>query len=201
MKVRLNPSMINLYLALGLILSIIGLSSIGSSAQLTLSPKLKTSSDGLWQTVNEASLKASPEIQKQRQIVPTVYRTVQLNQTALNQLLAQAPMEFTEAATATPLVMTLPLPDGMFARFHVQESPMMEPELARQVPDIKTYSGYGIDDPTATVRLDWTPAGFHAMVLSTGDTVYIDPYRTGDTKTYISYYKRDLKRDPTNRVY
>jgi hypothetical protein len=183
------------HLSLVLILSLIGLSSIGLSAQPTQPVKLKQSPAGLWQDIDEAALMAAPEIQQQRQIVPTVYRTVQLDQKSFKRRLATAPMEFTEAAKATPLVMTLPLPDGTFAQFRLQESPMMEPELARQVPDIKTYSGYGIDDPTATARFDWTPAGFHAMVLSTGDTVYIDPYRTGDTKTYISYYKRNLKRD------
>ncbi|MDW8239026.1 MAG: zinc-dependent metalloprotease family protein [Acidobacteriota bacterium] len=188
------------YLSLVVILLLVGLSSIGSSAQLSFSPKMKPSPDGLWQTVNEVSLKASPEIQQQRQIVPAVYRVVQLDHKVLNRLLAQAPMEFTDAARQSPLMMTLPRPDGSFARFHIQESPMMEPELARQVPDIKTYAGYGIDDPTATVRMDWTPSGFHAMILSTEDTVYIDPYRPGDTKTYISYFKHDLMPDPTDHV-
>jgi hypothetical protein len=77
----------------------------------------------------------------------------------------------------------------------------MSPGLARQLPSMKTYSGQGIDDPTATVRFDWSPTGFHAIVLSTGETVYIDPYRKGDTRTYISYYKKDLKREPITQPY
>jgi hypothetical protein len=198
MNARFNSTRIKPYLLLGLFLSLIGLSLIASSAQSSQPANLKKSPDGLWEDVDETSLRSSTETQKQGRI-PTVYRTVQLNQSALKQLLATAPMEFTEAAKAAPVVMTLPLPDGTFARFSIQESAMMSPGLAEKLPQIKTYSGRGIDDPTATVRFDWTPAGFHAMILSTGDTIYIDPYSKGDTKNYISFSKQDLKRDASRK--
>jgi hypothetical protein len=181
-----------------LILLMGGLSAVGWPVQSAQNAPMKKSPDGLWQDIDEAPLLASEKIQKQRQIVPDVYRTVRLNRKALRRRLAQAPKEFTEAAKTTQVVISLPLPDGAFAQFSIQETQVRSPELAQQSPGLKTYSGHGIDDPTATVRCDWSPAGFHAMVLSTGETVYIDPYRRGDTKTYISYYKRDLKRDPNS---
>lgn len=90
----------------------------------------------------------------QRLIVPKAYRTVQLNKVALTQVLNQAPMEFSEKAKNTQVVMTLPMPDGSFARFSIKESPIMEPGLAAQVPEIKTYLRQGIDDRTATTRFD-----------------------------------------------
>ena len=58
----------------------------------------------------------------------------------------------------------------------------------------QTYRGYGIDDPTATVRFDVLPSGFHAMILAEGGTVLIDPYAAGDTDNYVSYLKGDLPR-------
>ena len=70
----------------------------------------------------------------------------------------------------------------------------MESSLAARFPEIKTYQGQGIDDPTATTRFDWTPKGFHAIVLSASNTVYVDPYGTADNE-YISYYKRDYVRE------
>ncbi|MCP4068182.1 MAG: hypothetical protein GY741_07865, partial [Phycisphaeraceae bacterium] len=40
------------------------------------------------------------------------------------------------------------------------------------------------------MRLDTTPAGFHAMVLSANPTVFIDPVHPGDAGHYASHIKR-----------
>ena len=135
------------------------------------------SSDGLWHEIAESDF----QLQAERWIVPERYRTLTLNLVALQADLAQA-----------TVVVTLPLPDGTFGRFAVSETAVMHPTLAAKFPDIKTYAGSGLDDATATVRLDVTPVGFHAMILSTGDTIYIDPYSRQDTLHYISYYQHDL---------
>lgn len=140
----------------------------------------------LWRDINETAFRDLPD----RQIIPTSYRLVQVDLPALDQLLGQAPLE-NGLTTQDVTKLILPLPDGRFGRFRIEESPIMEPGLAAQYPEIKTYMGWGLDDPTATARLDRTPAGFHGMILSTSDTVYIDPYRRGDNLRYISYYKRD----------
>ncbi len=136
----------------------------------------------------------SPRVARQgkREIIPQTYRTFRLNREALQQTLRNAPLEFTDAARNTEVVMTLPMPDGRIARFRVEESPIMAPELAAKFPEIKTYRGQGIDDRSATIRFDVTPMGFHAQVLSAQGTIYVDPYAKGDTANYISYFKRDL---------
>ena len=149
------------------------------------------SSDGIWQEIDVARITNHRE----RTIVPQAYRTLRLNKSALQQRLSQAPMEFTEAARNSEVVVTMPMRDGEFHRFRIEESPIMAPELAAKFPEIKTYRGQGIDDRTATIRFDVTPTGFHAQVISTQGTVYVDPYAKGDTENYISYFKRDLRKD------
>ena len=127
-----------------------------------------------------------------RAIVPLTYRTVQLNRGALEELLKQAPPEFSVPTSVYSLELDVPMPSGKFSRFRIEESPVMEPLLAARYPEIKTYVGQGIDDPSATMRLDLTPRGFHAMVLSARGQYFIDPYWTDNDATYISYFKRDF---------
>src|SRR6185295_18684441 len=93
------------------------------------------------------------------------------------------------------VVLTLPMPDGSFSRFRIEHSPVVEPGLLEKYPELgATYRGQGIDDPTATARFDLLPSGFHAMILSTGGTILVDPYALGDKDHYVSYRKDDLQR-------
>jgi reprolysin-like metallo-peptidase family M12B/putative Ig domain-containing protein len=86
----------------------------------------------------------------------------------------------------------LPTPEGTFQRFSLVDSPVMEAGLAAAHPEIKTYAGKGIDDPTATVRADLTPLGFHASVRSQRGQWYVDPYYHADQSLYASYYGHDV---------
>lgn len=113
-----------------------------------------------------------------------------LNIGQLRSLLAQAPHEQNPNAAADALVIAIPTPTEGVARFQIVESPIMAPELAAKFPAIKTFAGQGIDDPTATIRCDITPAGFHAQVLSAAGGYYIDPWPSGGADFYASYDAR-----------
>ncbi len=132
---------------------------------------------------------------------PDVYRALRLDQTTLNELLGQAPREFTPAAESEAAVLELPMPDGGFTRFRVVESPMLEAETARQFPTIRNYSGQGIDEPAATMRCDLTVNGFHAIILSTAGSIFIEPFREAADGSYISYFTRDDPRRSADRCF
>ncbi len=116
-----------------------------------------------------------------------------LNRTALRRVLATAPKEFTRASRLRPAVVSLPAPNGRFQRFALARSAIMSPGLARRHPEIRTYSGVGIDDPAATIAADLSPIGFHASVRSPNGGWYIDPYLRNDAGVYVSYFGQQLR--------
>jgi hypothetical protein len=122
-------------------------------------------------------------------------RAFALDHAGMRAALTSAPLESSRTAKGAPLVVRIPAPLGGFQRFAVRESPVMEPGLAARYPEIATYSGRGIDDSTATVRMDLTQLGFHASVRSAGGDWYVDPYYHLDRSVYASYYGRDLEND------
>ena len=150
---------------------------------LMLSPiaQAAQSGDGIWSDLQPQAISARAATN------PLYYRPLQADQGQLQALLATAPLECT---TTQGVLLTLPLPDGSYQRFRVEESPIMEPGLAAQYPEIKTYHAQGVDDPAATARLDLTPKGFHAMITRPGGTVFIDP--ESQSGYYRSYSKRDF---------
>lgn len=160
-------------------------SSVGASG----SPVYVTeaSGDELWSEVSEPRLVRADEAR------PARYRTLKLHNESLESIIAAAPMEESLEALSRQVIMSLPMPDGTFMRFQVEESPIMAPELAAKFPEIKTFIGRGVDEP-AMARFDRTPAGFHAMLFTERGTVYIDPASKGDVEHYISYFKRDFRR-------
>ena len=150
---------------------------------------------GVWKDADEKSITkalTSGVASPRRDIVPQIYRTLQLNKTVLTHLLASAPPEASGPIEMTGTELQIPLPYGGFGRFLIQDSPIMEPKLAAKFPELKTYVGQGIDDPTATMRIDITPRGFHAIILSATGQVYIDPYSRDTDTNYISYFKSDF---------
>ena len=128
--------------------------------------------------------------------LPLSFRLVEIDNGALAAALAQAPFEGSWTTFAPALELLLPWPDGSDRRFRIEESPILEPGLAAQFPEIRTYVAQGMDDPTATARLSLTTLGFHAQVLSAEGTVYIDPYRRWHDDVAISYFQNHAVRRP-----
>ncbi|MEP7107794.1 MAG: reprolysin-like metallopeptidase [Ferruginibacter sp.] len=132
---------------------------------------------------------------QKRVIIPARYRTLRLNMAGLLNFLNTIPSEKKIVLRNTSPVIEIPMPGGGSARFHIWESPVMGPGLAAKFPGIKTFTGQGIDDPTANIKLDITRFGLHAMIISSlNGAVFIDPYSQGNTLEYISYNKIDFTK-------
>ncbi len=149
---------------------------------------------GLWQRVEG---KPGPARQGAKPAVnPRRFDALRLDRAGIAEFLAPAPTERAQTKRDSGLVISLPDPSGSFQAFAIEKSPVMEPGLAASHPEISTYAGRGIDDPTATIRADLTPLGFHASVRSKDGAWYIDPYYELDDSLYASYYGREVRDEP-----
>ena len=159
----------------------------------TAAPGSADASASAWDRVRAAAPAPAPGLVTT--LRPKRFAAFDLAGASLRATLADAPAEGSRAARSAPLVVSLPSPDGSFERFRVVDSPVMEPGLAARHPEIRTYAGRGIDDPTAGVRFDLTPLGVHAAVRGAGRDWFIDPRYTNDDTRHVSYFRSDLE-DP-----
>ena len=138
-----------------------------------------------WQFSEEPVLKANEE----RRIIPTDYLTTNLDKEALQQILKEAPME----GESGELILPVPMPDGSFEEFYIEQYLMMEAPLQAAHPEITTYIGRGVNNPAHRIRMDYTLQGFHAMIKTTEGLTFVDPYSTKNTENYIVYHKDNLQ--------
>ena len=160
----------------------------------------QTSPDNIWNEMSDQELTAHRDANSTLKywVQSDTFHTFNLDKEALDEVLVDAPLEMLDLATESrpqPKLIYLPTPEGQYMAFEFVEAPIMEPELAAQFPEIKTYVGTSVDDSSVKVRFDYTPAGFHAQILAPGARWYIDPNFKSNTKLYVSYRSSDYHLD------
>ncbi len=116
---------------------------------------------------------------------------VALDVASLKTLMVNAPER--KSVTSSNKILSLPNEEGKLERFRVYENAIMAPELSAKYPEIKSYIGIGIDNPTATVYFSISPLGFKSMTLQADKSaVFIEPI-SEDLKKYSVYTKADKK--------
>lgn len=156
---------------------------------LLLCPSL-SKAEQLWQQVAKDKIERTTQVQH-----PTNYLVYRLNESPLKlQMwnLSSDPME--------GMIITLPQPDGKFRDFKIWQTPMLPQDLSVKYPDIRTFTGGAVDDPTVTAKLDFTTYGFHAMVFDGAQTAFIDPLNAFNDGYYMVHYKKDEIRAASNRM-
>lgn len=144
-----------------------------------------------WSRLNHAP---PDKVSAERWVTPIDYALFRVDRMVIQTSLAKARRGEPFQALVIGTEIKLPMPDGSQARFKVVYAPVMAPELAAKYPEIRTYAGQGIDDPSATVRMDVTPAGVHVQILSPNGAVYVDPAYREDAEYHVSYFKRDFRK-------
>jgi Metallo-peptidase family M12B Reprolysin-like/GEVED domain/Bacterial surface protein, Ig-like domain/MAM domain, meprin/A5/mu/Secretion system C-terminal sorting domain len=119
-------------------------------------------------------------------------QTYSLNIQAMSAVLENAPMRGKFFGNSN-LIIAFPNSEGILEHFRVMEAPVMHPDLMAKYPNIKSYAGQGVEDPTARIRFSISPLGLQSMTLSaTRPASFIEPY-TYDGKGYTVYKRADKK--------
>jgi chitodextrinase len=143
----------------------------------------------LWNTTT----KKSDMIPLESRMVLPEKNLFTLNLDQLRTVLSNAPQRFGEARR-NGITLSIPNENGVLESFNVYENPVLDPALAARYPEIKSYIGIGIDNPTATSYFSVSPLGFKAMTLSADKSaVFIEPI-SQDLTTYTVYRKSDKAR-------
>jgi hypothetical protein len=142
-----------------------------------------------WKKSNEP---VQERIVSSARIQAGAYQVFDLDLKALKDELTKAPDREKERGHSN-LIIAFPNAAGALERFRVMEASVMDPVLAIKYPDIKSYAGQGVDDPTATIRFSVSEQlGLHGMVLSSErKSFFIDPYTIGH-RSYSVYSREGL---------
>ena len=146
--------------------------------------------DQSWKAVSSPNGKVAKTAA--RQSFPKEFKTFQLEDSGLRQILQTAPKRsFTQKYQGVTI--TLPNANGGFERFEVLEASNFDDALQAQFPQIRAYVGKGIDDASAVLRLSSSPEGFSGMIMRTGSrTEFMEPY-SEDGLVYAVYQSSRIK--------
>ncbi len=165
---------------------------IGLFAMLCLQQAFAQNKSSFWSAVNNSPLLQNKTAGGQSIYIPPAYKTFHLAEAAFRQQLATVPSEKNVAAGNSSFIISVPNAKGELERFKVVEAPVVSAALALKYPQLKSYAGQGIDEPSATIRFDITPQGFHGMILSdTRKTIYINPVDKNNG-LYIVFDRDDM---------
>jgi hypothetical protein len=130
--------------------------------------------DKFWSTDNANRGSIITDKAVARSSFPTVFKLFNLNSAALQQELFSV---VGSRATKHSTVISLPNVEGNLEQFEVFEASNFEPALQAQFPNIRAYSGKGITDNSATLKLSISPQGIQTMVFRADrENEFIEPY-------------------------
>ena len=125
---------------------------------------------------------------RQVAVAPTTLTSFSLDRQQLAAEAGQAP----PAVPGSPTVLSIPRPDGTFARFDVTRGTTLSPELAAKHPEIRDYVGVGVDDPSASLSLVIAPEGAFAAIRGRDGTSYVEPQYRDDAIAHVAFAREAL---------
>ncbi len=136
-------------------------------------------SDKFWSANNDNKAGITTDKAVARLSFPKLFKLFNLNTASLRQQL------FTvvgKNAASHSTVISLPNANGDLEQFEVVEASNFESDLQDRFPEIRAFSGKGITDKYATLKLSISPQGIQTMVFRTDkENEFIEPYSKDHT--------------------
>ncbi|MEO6539551.1 MAG: reprolysin-like metallopeptidase, partial [Ferruginibacter sp.] len=132
--------------------------------------------DKFWSANSEIRSSITTDKAVARPSFPAVFKLFNLNIEPLRREL----FTITDNQAKHSTLITLPNADGGLEQFEVFEASNFEPSLQARYPGIRAFSGRGITDKYATVKLSISPQGIQTMV-----------FRTEKANEFIEAYSQD----------
>lgn len=133
--------------------------------------------DAVWTVHNANSGKITTDKAVARQAFPKEFKLFDLTINPLKQNLFSIT---NKNATKHSTIISLPNADGNIEQFEVYEASNFVPALQANFPEIRAFSGKGITDKYATLKLSISPQGIQTMV-----------FRTDKENEFIEAYSQD----------
>lgn len=144
---------------------------------ITVSTLRVTAQQNVWTENNENRSEITKHKAVARQSFPQEFKLFNLNIDPLRQQLFSI-VDNRQQST----VITLPNADGQIEQFEVFEASNFEPELQARFPEIRAYSGQGLTDKYATLKLSISPQGIQGMIFRTAlNNEFIEAYSQDQT--------------------
>jgi hypothetical protein len=113
---------------------------------------------------------------------PTNYKLFDANLSEM-----QAYLSSSLRTNPSSIVLSLPNAEGAIEEFEIKEASNFDTQLQSTFSDIRSFSGKGITDKNARLRLSISPQGIQTMIFRDGkEEEYIEPY-TDDKLTYAVF--------------
>ncbi|MCG2612169.1 proprotein convertase P-domain-containing protein [Flavobacterium sp. SM15] len=118
-----------------------------------------------------------------RQAFPKKYDLYQLDINPIKQALFSA----VDKTSRQSVIISLPTAKGGIEQFEMYEASNFEADLQAQFPEIRAFSGRGITDRYATVKLSISPQGIQTMIFRADkESEFMEPY-SKDRTVYAVY--------------
>lgn len=93
-----------------------------------------------------------------------------------------------ESRFKTNTLVSFPNEKGKLVEYRIYETPVLSTALSRKYPNIKTYSGFSVDNRGTRIRFSVTPLGVNAMISPVDKrSTFISPMQRNAEGNYIIY--------------